>query len=364
MPPEIAVARLRSQRLIGVPCRDAAQVVAWFGAVQAQDYAGAKWALAQRTRAATDDDVERACDRGAILRTHVLRPTWHFVAPDDIRWMTALSAPRVRALLAYYDRKLDIDAKLLRRSRNVLEKALRGEVQLTRTELGARLAAAGIAATGQRLGHLMMHAELDAVICSGARRGKQFTYALVDQRAPRARVLARDEALAELALRYFTSHGPALAIDFAWWSGLTVRDAQRAIEIVAGQLIRDALGRKVYWRAAKPAGREHPTGGAVIHLLPNYDEQFVAYKDRSAAFEPGSKLPSATRDGVFANQVVRDGRVIGNWRRSVNARDVHIEARLRTPLASEDRAALDAAAARYARFLGAASVRVRLLRAT
>ena len=164
--------------------------------LQSQDYAGAKWALAMRSRNATDATIERAFAEGSIVRTHVLRPTCHFVTPADIRWMLALTAPRVKAAMAYYDRKLELDDALFRRSNAAIVQALRDGKQLTRTEIGDVLRRAGINVTGsQRLGHLLLRPELEGIVCSGARRGKQFTYALLEGALPRAAALSRDEAL-------------------------------------------------------------------------------------------------------------------------------------------------------------------------
>jgi hypothetical protein len=345
---DIALQRLRNQRLVGKPFAGPEDVVRWLGAVQSQDYAGAKWAIAQRTRAATDADVDRACADGRILRTHVLRPTWHFVLPDDIRWMLALTAPRVRAAMAYYDRRLALDAAVYRRSQSVLQKALTGKA-LTREELARALGAAGIEATGQRLGHIMMRAEQDALIASGPRRGKQFTYALLDERAPRGRTLARDEALAELAGRYFASHGPALPQDFAWWSGLTVADARRGIESASPGLTAVTVGGKTYWHApgAAPASRVQAN---IVHLLPNYDEVIVAYRDHAPSFAPGVPPTFAGRPEMVMNHVVLvGGRVVGGWRRLPGKGATIVETMLAARL---DAMALRAAAARFQKFLG------------
>ena len=226
---KIAWARLHCQRLAAGRLTRPADVVGWLGAVQAQEYPFAKWGLALRMRRATDASVERAFTAGAILRTHVLRPTWHFVTPADIRWLLALTAPRVRAAVAYYDRQLGITPAVTTRANRAVARALSGGAELTRAELKAVLAGAGVAVEGtQRLAHVIMHAELDAVICSGARRGKQFTYALLDERALTPRMPSRDESLAELARRYFSRHGPAQLRDFAWWSGLASADARAA----------------------------------------------------------------------------------------------------------------------------------------
>jgi hypothetical protein len=347
---DLAGERLRSQRLVGAPFATPEEVVGWLGVVQAQDYAGAKWAVAQRTRACTDDDVEEACNDGRILRTHVLRPTWHLVLPADIRWMLALSAPRIKAAMAFYDRKLGLTDAVCASSAAALTRALRGGNHLTRGELARVLAGAGIPAAGQRLGHLMMRAEIDAVICSGARRGKQATYALLDERAPPAKARPRDDALAELARRYFTSHGPALAHDFAWWSGLTVADARRAIDLAGARLREVTVGGKRYWRGtAAPAGARRPA----VHLLPNYDELFVAYGDRSASIDKARLKNIGSWTLVFANNLVAvDGRVAGGWRRLFEKKGVVVETALRRPLDAGERAGLRAAAGRLEAFLG------------
>jgi hypothetical protein len=349
---DVALQRLRNQRLIGKPFAAPEDVVRWLGAVQSQDYAGAKWAIAQRTRASTDAEIDQACADGRILRTHVLRPTWHFVLPDDIRWMLALTAPRVRAAMAYYDRKLALDGALFRRSQVVLQKALAGGKSLTREELGRVLGAAGIPATGQRLGHIMMRAELDALIASGPRRGKQFTYALLDERAPRGRTLARDEALAELAGRYFASHGPALPQDFAWWSGLTVGDARRGIEAASPRLVAATADGKTYWHSPAVSSRAR-IPSTVAHLLPNYDEAIVAYRDHAASLAPGMAVTFKARPDMVANHIVfLGGRVVGGWRRVPAKGALIVETALAIRPDPAARAALQAAAARFQAFLG------------
>jgi len=208
--------RLTNHRLERSEFRKPADVVQWLGAVQAQDYAGAKWALGLRAKGLTDADVDRAFDEGTILRTHILRPTWHFVTPADIRWMLALTFRRVHAANAHTYREFELNASVFRRSRKAIERELRGGKDRTRAELASVLRRAGIAAKGIRLAALMIDAELEGVIVSGPRRGTQFTYALVEERAPRGRTVDREEALAELTTRYFSSHGPATLRDYAW----------------------------------------------------------------------------------------------------------------------------------------------------
>jgi len=336
--------RLRNQRLTGPPLPTPEAVVAWFGAVQAQDYSGARWAVALRTRAATERAVDRACDAGAIIRTHVLRPTWHLVLPADLRWMLALTAPRVNQAMTYYNRVLELDDRVFGRANAVLARALAGK-QLTRTELGRALVAAKIAAPAQRLGHLLMRAELDAVICSGARRGKQATYALVDERCPRVAPIDRDDALGRLATRYFTAHGPARVADFAWWSGLTTADARRAIAIAA--LPSRELDGEPHHLVAAPT----PRAAATLHLLPNFDEYLVAYKHRAATLHDAIPAALGPPNALLAKYVVvLDGRVVGAWRRTLGP-TVTVTTQLAHPLTRPQRAALARAVTRYGEFL-------------
>ena len=334
--------RLRNHRLDRSEFRSPAAVVRWSGAVQAQDYSGAKWAIGLRAKGVTEVDVDRAFDAGAILRTHVLRPTWHFVAPDDIRWMLDLTAPRIHAANGYAYRIFDLDAAIFRRSRKALARALRGGPARTRSELAPVLRREGIAAEGIRLAALMMDAELEGIVVSGPRRGKQFTYALLEERAPRARTLPRDEALAELAKRYFTSHGPATLRDYAWWSGLTVGDAIAGIEAVAPALQREVIDGRSCWSVGTKV--PSPRASATAHLLPNYDEYLVAYKDRGP-------VVGAWRGDVFAHHFVIDGQLAGRWKRTLKKDAVVVESVPYRRLSREYARALASAAERYGKFL-------------
>ena len=222
--------RLARQLLTGAPFADPAAAVSWLGAVQSQLFAGAAWAVSQRCEGVTETDFRASFDSGAIIRTHLLRPTWHFVAPQDLRWMLALSAPQVHATSAFYYRKGGLDDELFRRSADVIADALQDEEYLTRIELAEALARRGIAAEGNRLAYIVMWCELEALICSGPMRGRQHTYALVEERVPRSLIRSRDWSLAELARRYFTSHATAQIRDFAWWAGLRISVRQEGCE--------------------------------------------------------------------------------------------------------------------------------------
>lgn len=357
----IARRRLVNQYLVGPPLKSATAVVGQLGAVQAQDYGSAKWAIARRTAGLTDSDVERDIASGDILRTHVLRPTWHFVLREDIRWMLALTAPRVSQSMGYNNRALGLDRAVFRRSNAALERALRDGRQLTRAELAEVLARAKVhVPTGQHMGHLLLQAELDAVVISGARRGKQFTYALFDERVPAATVRDREDALAELASRYFRTRGPATVQDFAWWSGLTVADAKRAIQICATAIIRESYDDREYWRAAD-ARRAPPRASRVAHLLPNYDELFVGYRDRLAfAHRLRASDPNARVDALLGHMLFIDGQIVGGWRRTLGSR-VDVEVRLPAPLSAAEQKLVAREGARFGAFLGA-PVRLRYRR--
>lgn len=330
-------------------------LVAHFGAVQAQDYPAALWALGQRLPGSTEASLERAFADGAILRTHVLRPTWHFVAPSDIRWLLALSAPRVRQAMASADRALGLDAAFVARSNAGLARALEGGRHLGRTALGQALRQAGLdVPDGRRLAHLMLRAELDGVLCSGPRLGKQLTYALLDERVPAGRPFEREVALAELVRRYVTSHGPATVRDCVWWSGLTAADVRRGLELGAAHLSSQSVEGLTYWFA--PPAAPPPASAGDVHLLPNYDEYTVAYRDRDALYDPSAARPgfatTPREDVPFGNVIVLDGRVAGVWKRTRRQDRLVLETRWFTEPTTDQQAAVASATGRYAMFLG------------
>jgi hypothetical protein len=349
---QIANQRLINQHLVNPTLEKASEVVALLGAVQAQDYASAKWGLAQRTRAATDPEIEKEITAGAIVRTHILRPTWHFVAAADIGWMLALSAPRVHAANGYWYRWLEVDDALARRSRTALTRALRDGKQLTRAELGQALTKAKIQVkSAQRLACIVMRAELDGLICSGARQGKQFTYALLEEVVPRQRTFDRDEAMLELAKRYFSTRGPATADDFAWWSGLTKTDAKRAAESAASDLQRQSIDGRSYWfpGPARLTRRKTP----IAHLLPNYDEYFIGFKDRGAfAQRLRAAGIEARTDALSGHILAIDGQIVGGWGRTFRGKKAVIRLKpLQALTGAEDRS-VGTAAKRFSEFLG------------
>lgn len=350
-PDPICRLRLAGQLLLGRSAETSVDVVRALGAVQSQDFFGAKWAIAQRASGLTEQDVERDFAEGRLIRTHVLRPTWHFVAPEDVRWMLHLTAPRVRQFMAYHGRANEISPALVSRSRRAVVKALEGGRTLTRADLAAAIERAGVPQPrGQRLAHIVIELELDALVCSGPRRGAQFTYALLDERAPNARTLLRDEALLELARRYWRTRSPATVQDFAWWSGLTVADAKRAIAIAGRELRPVTIDDRQYWThvdAPTPA-RARPSA----HLLPNYDEYFIGFRDRGAI---GRRLGSAALvtggNALIGNVIVADGQLAGAWRRVRGREHTIVELEPRTPLSAAEKARVEREVRRFATFL-------------
>jgi hypothetical protein len=350
----IAHARLRNSRLVG-PRLDSAQDVArWFGAVQSQDVTGAFWATAQRMAPSTTvEDLGRAFDDGSIVRTHVLRPTWHFLAPDELRWMEALTGPRVRrANDAVGRRRLGMTRSDFDRTDEIIRRALAGGGELTRDELRARLVEAGVLFRDPNaLGHILMNAELDAVICSGSRRGKQFTYQLVDARIPPSPPCAPDDALRELTVRYFTSHGPALVHDMAWWSGLTVTDVRRGIELAGEALEQRTIDGKRYV-AADGGFEPDEIPEPHVLLMSNFDEYLGSYADYSPIFDASLPKARTVADVLGVHIVVRDGLIVGGWRRSIGRDRVTVTATLLMPFRAAELDALEAQAERFGRFVG------------
>ncbi len=324
--------------------------MAWLGAVQAQEFGPAKWGLGLRLpETTTDSSIDKAFDAGRILRTHVMRPTWHFVASADIRWMLELTAPRVHRTIGHYCRKLGLGPEVCTRATSIFERALDGQA-LTRPELNLRLERAGMGAKGISLAMLTIFAELEGVLCSGPRRGKHHTYALLSARAPDARRLSRDESLAELTARFFRSHGPATMSDFVWWSGLTMADTKRGLEMNRAK--SEVVDGCTYWTVGNTS-RPGPDR-ANAHLLPIYDEYLVSYRDREAVPHGPTVVKSRARESVtFQHALVIAGQVAGTWRMPKTSDGVAIDVFPLRRLTKPERGQVNAAGERYSRFVGA-----------
>lgn len=353
-PEELANLRLLHQQIARPAFATAGEVVAWLGAVQAQDYAWGLWSVGLRLAegAATEATVEQALAERIIVRTWPMRRTLHIVPAADVRWMLDLLGPIGIARAAARRRFFEVDDATLARATDALAGALEGGRQLARPDALAVLEANGIATANYRGTHILAHLAMSGLLCLGVQQGRQPTFTLLEEWAPQARRLARAESLAELARRYFTSHGPATPHDFAWWSGLGVTEARRAAELAKADLVAKTVDGVTYWlpQAAPATGR----GPAPrVHLLPGFDEYLLGYTDRSAALDPADApriQPGA--NGVFRPILVVDGRVRGTWRRTQSARALRIAAEPFSPLHAEEGAAFAAAAERYGRFVG------------
>jgi hypothetical protein len=349
---DLAHWRLYNLGLTGPRLATPEDAVRRLGAVQSQEYAAAQWSLAQRTAGVGADAVERACAEGRIIRTHVLRPTWHFVDPADLRWLLALTGPRVHALNSSYCRQFGLDDATLARTTALLAGALRGGNHRTRRELQSMLAGAGVEASGPRLAYVLMYAELEAVICSGPMNGRQHTYALLDERVPAAAPLDPDEALAALILRYFTSHGPATEQDLRWWSSLPLAAIRRGLDLVGDRLTRAELDGRRNWFAGDPPAERDPS--PTVHLLQGFDEYLVGYSGASKwVLDVSGAFRAAFPDRpVYNNVLLLDGQVAGYWKRTRKRGSALIEVAVHAPLDADGAAALRSAADRHGAYLG------------
>ena len=308
--------RLHAQQLVAPQFDDPADLVRWMGMVQAQEYGSAKWAVALRLQTPAAAAVEEALRDGRILRMHIMRPTWHFIAAEDVRWMLRLSARRIRAANASYANGIGsgLEEADYLRSNRLLEQMLEGGNHLTRQQIADELERRGMAADVPRLNRLMMRAETDGVVCSGADRAGKPTYALLAERAPQAADLPEEEALALLALRYFSSHAPATFDDFVWWSGLPVGQARRGVGALGGTLLRESFGGREYLLHERHAACSTAPGH--VHLLPAFDEYLIAYKDRSEVLAQEHRARAFNNFGIFRPVLLHGGRIVGRWSRN------------------------------------------------
>ncbi|MBC7948619.1 MAG: AlkZ family DNA glycosylase [Chitinophagaceae bacterium] len=343
---EIIAYRLARQHIIFKPEIRPEGLVERMIAMQAQEYAMAKWAIGLRLQTGRESEVEKAFNRGDILRTHLMRPTWHFVSPADIRWLLKLTAPRVHGINGFMNRKMELDSATFSKTDAIISKALEGGKHLTRIEIQEILKRNKILASGPRLGCIMMKAELDAIICSGARKGKQFSYALLDERVPSVKVLSKDEALAGFATRYFRTRGPASIHDFAYWSGLTLTDAKKgAATLPPGFASTLFNGREYYYEKGEHTGKFPGT-----FLMPDYDEYGMSYKDRSIILGPHYKGSDST---VYSHWLVINGVIEGTWDKKIKGNKLTAIAKPFTKLTAAKQKLVNAAVMRYNEFSSA-----------
>lgn len=340
--------RLTSQAIHQPTFSNPTDVVAWFGAMQGQDFLAAKWAVGLRLPSATDLTIDAAIANRSIIRTWALRGTLHLLAASDVRWVLDLLRPRLHRLSDSYLRKLAISIADLTTSYNVMSQTLQGHRELTRSELTDALQQARIKHIPINL--LLCRAAFDGLICCGVRQGSENTYTLLDEWVPPSPTLAKDEALGELTKRYFMSHGPATLQDFVWWSGLTVGEARSGIDAVQSQLTQESINGQTYWMANQSPVTTDLS--RTVHLLPSFDEYLVGYKDRSAAL--GSldfNQVSSAGNGIFFPIVLINGRVVGTWKRTIKKETVSLQTNLFESLRNEHTLALTDVSKKFSRFI-------------
>jgi hypothetical protein len=342
--------RLHNQRIVSSTFEHPGQAVAWFGAMQAQDYAGVKWAIGLRCREATEASVEQAIVDRSIIRTWLQRGTLQVVAAADIHWMRALLAPHLIAQGARRRRQLELDDAVLTRSAEIITRFLQDQKQLTRADLLSELEQAGIATPGARGYHILRHAGLEGLICFGPMQGKEQTFVLLVEWAPQRKQLPRDETLAELAGRYFSSHGPAALDDFVWWSGLPKKEARAALEMAKPQLHTEIIDGETYW--LPPTDLAPQEIAPTAHLLPAYDEYYLGYKNRDAVLDARYDKKAVSSSGVFRPMIVIDGQIVGTWKQTFKKGKVMITLNPLRAFTANENQALTTAVIQYGSFLG------------
>jgi hypothetical protein len=285
-------------------------------------------------------------DKGDVIRTHVVRPTWHLGAAGDVRWMIQLTAPHIQKMVKGRHADLELTKTVLSKSRKLLERTLRDGNYSTREELIVEFNKAGIATNENRASHIFAAAELDGLICSGPAKGGKQTFGLLDERILQTKLLVRDEALASLARRYFSSHGPATLDDFTWWSGLSAGDAKRALDMAKSDLESAAVNLKAYWFIEANFKAKDRT-----FLLPAYDEFIISYKDRSATITIENHKRAVSSNGIFRPVIVVNGQTIGIWKRSIKKDKAIVETEYFIKPGPAMQKLIEAASVRYGKFL-------------
>jgi hypothetical protein len=345
---EISNIRLTSQKIESTKFKKANEIVSWMGAIQAQDFSMAKLALGVRLLDSTEEKIVESLNKGEIIRTHLMRPTWHFVTAEDIYWMLELTAPQIKTSLKSRHTQLELSESIFAKSNSVIEKSLRGGVTLSREELAEGISKAGINTDANRLSHLFLRAELDGILCNGPIIDNKLTFSLLRERVPYRKNLSREESLGELANRYFRSHSPASIQDFSWWSGLSHKDAMNAMESVRQNFITEIIGSRIYLfpNALHHSGNERDS----VQLLPAYDEFLISYRDRSPSLSLTDNKKAVSVNGIFNPVVVINGQVNGLWRRSIRNEKVILELILFNQEANTKKELFEETAAKIGRF--------------
>ncbi len=346
---DISNLRLINQQIIGTKFRNPRDIVHWMGAMQAQDLGMAKWAVGVRLPDSTEKIIEEAINNAEIIRTHVLRPTWHFVSPDDIYWMLELTRPQIKSAMSSRDKQLGLTKFVYSKCNKVIEKSITLQKQLTSEEIKFELEKTGIDTGSNRLYHLLFRAELEEIICSCNVKGNKQTYALLAERVPNKKIFVKEEALAFLAKRYFSSHSPATIKDFIWWSGLSVTDAKAGLEMIKSGLISETVNSEIYWfhNNSKNIYRSHNSA----FLFPPFDEIVISYRDRSAVLPAIQNKNTISSNGIFRPVIVINGKAKGIWKRKIKKDKVIMEFELFDRPSSNKKKSIEKSAQKYGSFL-------------
>jgi hypothetical protein len=343
--------RILNQHLVNSALRSPQQVVNAMLSMQSQEYAMAKWAIGLRLPGSNNGTIEKAFNEQKILRTHVLRPTWHFVTAADIRWLLMLTAPRVHAVNTPYYKKYGQDKKLFSKVNTLLKRILRDKTFLTRTEIQAEFEKKKIpVADGIAMAGLLMQAELDGLICSGPRKGKQFTYALLDELVPpQPEKFDRTHALSELVKRFYLTRGPATIRDCSTWSGLTIADIRKGIQMNDTMLEKYTFNEVEYYCAKGLMDTKPPSVASVNFPLPDYDEYGGSYKYDSFSLN-AKKDTKGNPPSIFSHALVIEGLICGGWKQTRKGNTVEISLSLPEGTSSAQQKKMDKAIGRYKNF--------------
>jgi len=346
----ISTLRSINQQLNNSKFKTAKEIAGWMGALQAQDYSMSKWAFGIRLQNSTEATINTEINSGSIIRTHLLRPTWHFVSSNDIYWILGLTAPRIKAALKYRDKQLGLTDIILNKCNGILEKSLRDYNHQTRDELISELKYSKIDVEDNRASHVFLRAELDGIICSGKQKEGKPTFAILEEWVPEHKKIYREEALKELALRYFTSHGPATIQDFTWWSGLSISDGKNALNFNKGYLTSKVIFNQTYWMAN--TNLEPKPDFSEICFLPAYDEFLISYRDRTASLLLTDNKKVISNNGIFYPTLLQNGQVIGSWKRNIRNNRILLTKNLFNPGTPDQDNIFLRSIIRYSNFIG------------
>lgn len=307
--------RLHNQLLSIHNLKEPQEIVSYMGAMQSQSLDLAKWAIGVRLENKTVKDIDEALNTGKVIRTHILRPTWHFVSAKDIHWMYDLSNPRLKPIYQSYRRMSRGDESLILRAVPLIEKILSDGKHLTKESIGSELQMHNLTLDNTSLGLAINYAEMEGLVVNGEIRGKKQTFALLEELAPRKETISKEEALERLARRFFTSHAPATIQDFAWWSGLSLTECKQALGMIKHDFVCETINDRDFWM--KNDIKIPPTDKDSALLLPPFDEFVVSYKDRSELIEDAHYGKVMTKNGLFSPTVMLNGEIVGSWKKTV-----------------------------------------------